>query len=317
MTVRTDLSEEILRLKDQRKAVILSHNYQVPEVQDVADFTGDSLGLSQAAARTDADMIVFCGVHFMAETASILCPNKTVLLPDLEAGCSLAASITAEELRQWKAKHPAAVVVSYVNTTAEVKAESDYCCTSANAAKVVQAIPPDREILFLPDLYLGDYVARVTGRKNIRVWPGECHVHAGIRPGHFEQALRLHPDAEEIFIHPECGCTTNCIAFAQDTPELQNRIHILSTSGMIRRSAASPASKFIVATETGILYPLQKGNPHKAFVPLKEDAVCEYMKRITLEKVLHSLKEMVFQVKVPESIAVPARTGIRRMLELA
>jgi quinolinate synthase len=317
MAIHTDISQEIRRLKEERKAVILAHNYQVPEVQDAADFTGDSLGLSQAAARTDAEVIVFCGVHFMAETASILCPSKTVLLPDLEAGCSLAATITAEELRQWKAEHPKAVVVSYVNTTAEVKAESDYCCTSANAAKVVQAIPPDREVLFLPDLYLGDYVARVTGRKNIHVWPGECHVHAGIRPGHFQEALRLHPDAEEIFIHPECGCTTNCIAFAQDTPELQNRIHILSTSGMIRRSAASAARKFIVATETGILYPLQKGSPDKTFVPLKADAVCEYMKKITLEKVLRSLQEMVFEVKVPEGIAARARTAIRRMLELA
>jgi len=317
MAIHTDISQEIRRLTEERKAVILAHNYQVPEVQDVADFTGDSLGLSQAAARTDAEVIVFCGVHFMAETASILCPSKTVLLPDLEAGCSLAATITAEELRQWKAEHPKAVVVSYVNTTAEVKAESDYCCTSANAAKVVQAIPPDREVLFLPDLYLGDYVARVTGRKNIHVWPGECHVHAGIRPGHFQEALRLHPDAEEIFIHPECGCTTNCIAFAQDTPELQNRIHILSTSGMIRRSAASAARKFIVATETGILYPLQKGSPDKTFVPLKADAVCEYMKKITLEKVLRSLQEMVFEVKVPEGIAARARTAIRRMLELA
>ncbi|MCI0484189.1 MAG: quinolinate synthase NadA [candidate division NC10 bacterium] len=317
MAIQTDISQEIRRLKEERKAVILAHNYQVPEVQDIADFTGDSLGLSQAAARTDAEVIVFCGVHFMAETASVLCPDKTVLLPDLEAGCSLAATITAEELRQWKAKHPEAVVVSYVNTTAEVKAESDYCCTSANAVKVVQAIPPDREVLFLPDLYLGDYVARVTGRKNIRVWAGECHVHAGIRPGHFQEALRLHPDAEEIFIHPECGCTTNCMAFAQDTPELQNRIHILSTSGMIRRSAASAAKKFIVATETGILYPLQKGNPDKTFVPLKEDAVCEYMKKITLEKVLRSLQEMVFEIKVPERVAARARTAIRRMLELA
>ena len=317
MQTQTDITHEILRLKQERNAVILAHNYQVPEVQDVADFTGDSLGLSQTAAGTDADVIVFCGVHFMAETASILCPDKTVLLPDLEAGCSLAASITADELRQWKAQHPAAVVVSYVNTTADVKAESDYCCTSANAVKVVQAVPPEQEILFLPDLYLGDYVARVTGRKNIRVWPGECHVHAGIRPEHFEDALHLHPDAEEIFIHPECGCTTNCMAFAQDVPGMQDRIHILSTSGMIRRSRASTARKFVVATETGILYPLQKGNPDKAFVPLKADAVCEYMKKITLEKVLRSLEEMVFQVKVPEGIAAKARTAIRRMLELA
>ncbi len=316
MAVQTEINEAIRRLKAERKAVILAHNYQIPEVQDIADFTGDSLGLSQAAARTDAEVIVFCGVHFMAETASILCPDKTVLLPDLEAGCSLAATITAEELRQWKDKYPDAVVVSYVNTTADVKAESDYCCTSANAAKVVQAIPADREILFLPDLFLGDYVARITGRKNIRVWPGECHVHAGIRPGHFRDALRLHPDAEEIFIHPECGCTTSCMAFAQDEADLGERIHILSTSGMIRRSVESPARKFIVATETGILYPLQKGNPNKEFVPLKEDAVCEYMKRITLDKVLHSLEEMVFQVKVPEAIAARARTAIHRMLEL-
>jgi len=317
MTVQADISEEIVRLKKPRNAVILAHNYQVPEVQDVADFTGDSLGLSQAAARTDADVIVFCGVHFMAETASILCPDKTVLLPDLEAGCSLAATITADELRQWKAQHPGAVVVSYVNTSAEVKAESDYCCTSANAAKVVQAIPSDRKILFLPDLYLGDYVAKVTGRKNIRVWPGECHVHAGIRPGDFKEALRLHPDADEVFIHPECGCTTNCMTFAQEEADLEEKIHILSTSGMIRRSAASPARKFIVATETGILYPLQKGNPDKVFVPLKEDAVCEYMKRITLEKVLRSLEEMVFQVKVAEDLAARGRTAIHRMLELA
>lgn len=316
MAVYTDITEAILKLKERRKAVILAHNYQVPEVQDIADFTGDSLGLSQAAARTDAEVIVFCGVHFMAETASILCPSKTVLLPDLEAGCSLAATITAEELRQWKAKYPGAVVVSYVNTTADVKAESDYCCTSANAVKVIQAIPADREILFLPDLFLGDYVARISGRKNIRVWPGECHVHAGIRPGHFRDALRLHPDAEEIFIHPECGCTTSCMAFAQDEADLTDRIHILSTSGMIRRSVASPATKFIVATETGILHPLQKGNPDKVFVPLKEDAICEYMKRITLEKVLRSLEEMVFEVKVSEGIAAKARIAIHRMLEL-
>ncbi|MFQ5840476.1 MAG: quinolinate synthase NadA [Candidatus Methylomirabilales bacterium] len=317
MKTTATIANKILELKRSRNAVILAHNYQVPEIQDLADFTGDSLGLSQEAARTDAEVIVFCGVHFMAETAAILCPDKTVLLPDLEAGCSLAATITADELRRWKAEHPGAVVVSYVNTSAEVKAESDYCCTSANALQIVQAIDPDRKILFLPDLYLGDYVARVTGRKNIHVWPGECHVHAGIRPQHFLDALEAHPDAEEIFIHPECGCTTNCIAFAHDRPELAGRVHILSTGGMLTRSRTASARKFIVATETGILHPLHKGNPEKTFIPLKEEAVCQYMKLITLEKVLRSFEEMVFQVKVPEGVARRARTAIQRMLNLS
>jgi quinolinate synthase len=315
MTVveQLEIAQEIKKLKAEKNAVILAHNYQVPEVQDIADFIGDSLGLSQAAAKTDADMIVFCGVHFMAETASIICPEKRVLLPDLEAGCSLAATINAEQLRQWKAEHPNAVVVSYINTTAEVKAESDYCCTSTNALKVVQAIPPDREILFLPDMFLGAYIERVTGRK-MHIWPGECHVHAGIRPRDIDAMRAAHPNAE-LLVHPECGCSSSCMYY-QATGDLKGEVHILSTEGMIKHARQSQAHEFIVATEVGILHRLKKETSGKVFYPANERAICEYMKKITLDKVLRSLQEEIYEIRVPEPTASKARRAIERMLAI-
>ncbi len=315
MTVveQLEIAQEIKRLKTEKNAVILAHNYQLPEVQDIADFIGDSLGLSQAAAKTDADIIVFCGVHFMAETASIICPEKRVLLPDLEAGCSLAATINAEQLRQWKAEHPNAVVVSYVNTTAEVKAESDYCCTSTNALKVVQAIPPDKEILFLPDMFLGAYIQKVTGRK-MHIWPGECHVHAGIRPRDIDAMRAAHPQAE-MLVHPECGCSSSCMYY-QATGDLKGEVHILSTEGMVKHARQSPAAEFIVATEVGILHRLKKETSGKTFYPANERAICEYMKKITLEKVLRSLREEIYEIHVPEPTASKARRAIERMLAI-
>ncbi|HKQ32074.1 MAG TPA: quinolinate synthase NadA [Thermodesulfobacteriota bacterium] len=311
-----EISEEIKRLKKEKNAVILAHNYQLPEVQDAADFTADSLALSQMAARTEADIIVFCGVHFMAETASIISPRKKVLLPDLGAGCSLADTIDADQLREWKKEHPRAVVVSYVNTTAEVKAESDYCCTSSNAVKVVNAVPEDKEILFLPDMFLGAYAAKVTGRK-IHLWPGECHVHAGIRTADLDEMKHSHPGAE-LVVHPECGCTTNLLYQGLNGGGTNGNGHIkfLSTGGMIKYAKESRAKEFIIATETGMLYKLRKDNPDKTFYPARDNAVCKYMKMITLEKVLHSLEEEVYEVKVPEHIAVKAKKSIDRMLEI-
>ena len=311
-----EISKEITRLKKEKNAVILAHNYQLPEVQDVADFTADSLSLSQMAAKTEADIIVFCGVHFMAETASIISPKKKVLLPDLGAGCSLADTINADQLREWKKEHPGAVVVSYVNTTAEVKAESDYCCTSSNAVKVVDAVPGDKEILFLPDMFLGAYAAKVTGRK-IHIWPGECHVHAGIKTHDLKEMKQSHPGAE-LVVHPECGCTTNLMYQGLNGGKTNGNGHIkfLSTGGMTKFAKESPAKEFIIATETGMLYKLRKDNPDKTFMPARENAVCKYMKMITIEKVLRSLKEEVYEVKVPEHIAVKARKSIDRMLEI-
>jgi quinolinate synthase len=305
----TSLHEEVRALARARNAVILAHNYQVPEVQDVADFVGDSLGLSREAAATDADAIAFCGVHFMAETAAILCPEKTVLIPDLDAGCSLAASITADDLREWKRKHQGAVVVSYVNTTADVKAESDYCCTSGNARAVIEAIPEDREILFLPDLYLGVWLERVTGRK-LTIWLGECHVHAGIRPQDIERWQADAPDAE-FLVHPECGCASQCMAFGND------RTHILSTEGMINFAKSSPKKRFLVATETGILHRLNKESPDKRFEAVSERAICKYMKMITLEKLRDSLRDWKHVVTVPPETAARARGAIDRMVAIA
>src|SRR5678816_2445966 len=246
----TELQGEIKRLAKERNAVILAHNYERPEVQDVADFVGDSLGLSREAARTDADIIVFCGVHFMAETAAILSPKKMVLLPDLAAGCSLAATIDGDQLRDWKAEHPGAIVVSYVNTTAEVKSESDYCCTSGNAVEIVNSIPADNEILFLPDMFLGAHVRRITGRKNMHVWMGECHVHAGIDPEDIRLQRAAHPGAE-FLIHPECGCATNVVEAVSAGDIDPAGVQILSTEGMIKRPAESTNDEFIVATEIG------------------------------------------------------------------
>jgi quinolinate synthase len=303
------MQDEVKALARAREAVILAHNYQVPEVQDVADFVGDSLGLSREAAATDAEAIVFCGVHFMAETAKILSPDKTVLIPDLDAGCSLAASITAEQLREWKAEHPGAVVVSYVNTTAEVKAESDYCCTSGNAKAVVEAIPADREILFLPDMFLGIWLERVTGRK-LTIWLGECHVHAGIRPADIERWQQDAPDAE-LLVHPECGCASQCMAFGND------KTHILSTEGMINFAKDSSKSRFLVATETGILHRLNKEAPGKRFEAVSEKAICKYMKMITLEKLRDSLRDWKHEVTVEREVAARASGAIERMVAIS
>jgi quinolinate synthase len=309
------IAGEIQRLKAEKKAAILAHNYELPEVQDIADFVGDSLSLSRKAAETDAETIVFCGVHFMAETASILSPAKTVLLPDLNAGCSLAATITADDLRQWKREHPGAVVVSYVNTTAEVKAETDYCCTSSNAVKVVQAIPAEREILFLPDMFLGQYVKRVTGRANMRIWAGECHVHAGIRPSDMKAVWEEHPGAE-FLIHPECGCASAAMLFARESPEAFRQAKLLSTEGMVRYATESSGTEFLIATETGIIHRMEKLNPAKRFYPVNRKALCQFMKLITLEKVLRSLEEGVFEVRVPAATADKARLAIERMVKI-
>jgi len=302
------LHEEIRELAREHDAVILAHNYQRPEVQDVATYVGDSLGLSRQAAATDASTIVFCGVHFMAETAAILSPEKTVLLPDPDAGCSLAASITADQLREWKAQHPGATVVSYVNTSAEVKAESDYCCTSGNARQVIEAIPADQEILFLPDLYLGLWLERVTGRKLV-VWMGECHVHAGIRPADIERWQEEAPDAE-LLVHPECGCASQAMAFANE------RTHILSTEQMVNFAQRSPKNRFLIATETGIIHRLEREVPGKRFEPVRDDAVCRYMKMTTLEKVRDSLREGKHRVVVDEETAAKARLAIERMVSI-
>jgi len=302
------MHDEVKALARERGAVILAHNYQVPEVQDVADYVGDSLGLSRQAAATDADAIVFCGVHFMAETAKILSPEKTVLIPDPDAGCSLAASITAEQLRQWKAENPGAVVVSYVNTTAEVKAETDYCCTSGNAKAVIDAIPRDQEILFLPDMFLGLWLEKVTGRK-LNIWMGECHVHAGIRPEDIERWQKRDPEAE-FMVHPECGCASQAMAFGNE------RTHILSTEGMINFAKESPKPRFLVATEIGIIHRLEKEAPGKQFEPVNRKAFCKFMKMITLEKTRDALRDWKFEVEVEPETAERARGAIERMVAL-
>jgi quinolinate synthase len=313
-----DIAELQSRIRDLarvRNAVVLAHNYERPEVQDVAHFVGDSLGLSREAAKTSADIIVFCGVHFMAETAAILSPHKTVLLPDLAAGCSLASTIDADQLRAWKAEYPGAIVVSYVNTTAEVKAESDYCCTSGNAVEVVNSIPPDKEILFLPDMFLGAHVRRLTGRENIHVWMGECHVHAGIDPENIRLQRSLHPQAE-FLIHPECGCSTSVLEAMSAGDVDPSGVQILSTEGMIKRPATSNADEFIVATEVGILHRLRRENPGKTFYAANERASCAYMKVTTLPKVLHALQHNQFQITVPAETAKRARRAIERMVAI-
>jgi quinolinate synthase len=312
------LQAEVRALAQKRNAVVLAHNYQVPEIQQVADFVGDSLGLSRQAAAAGAEVIAFCGVHFMAETASILSPEKTVLLPDLDAGCSLADSITADELRAWKAEHPDALVVMYVNTTAEVKAETDYCCTSSNAVQVVEHIwrehGEDTEILFGPDMWLGAYVERETGRR-LHVWTGECHVHAGIRPGDITDVRARHPDAE-FLIHPECGCTTQVMEFVAAGDVAGEHTHMLSTGGMLKFAADSDADRFIVATETGMLYPLEHENPGKSFIPANRAAVCRYMKMITLRGLRDALRDLEPVVKVDPEIAERARVPIERMVAI-
>jgi quinolinate synthase len=309
------LHAEIRALAAERDAVILAHNYERAEVQDVADFVGDSLGLSREAARTKSDVILFCGVHFMAETAAILSPQKTVLLPDLAAGCSLASTIDGDALRAWKAEHPGAVVVSYVNTTAEVKAESDYCCTSGNAVEVVNSIPADQKILFLPDMFLGAHVRRMTGRQNMEVWMGECHVHAGIDPENIRLQRSLHPEAE-FLIHPECGCSTSVLEAISAGDVDAEGVQILSTEGMIKRPALSDADEFIVATEVGILHRLRRENPAKRFFAANERATCAYMKVTTLPKVRDALVHMQHRITVPTDVADRARLAIERMVAI-
>jgi quinolinate synthase len=329
-----ELHAEVRALAAERNATILAHNYQVPEIQDVADYVGDSLGLSRQAAASDAETIVFCGVHFMAETASILCPEKTVLIPDLDAGCSLAASIDAEQLAQWRASYPEGVVVMYVNTTAEVKALTDYCCTSANAVDVVRHIyethGPDTEILFGPDMWLGAYVEKELG-KRMHVWDGECHVHAGIRPSDIDATRAAHPGAD-FLIHPECGCTTSIMEYVAAGDVSAEGVHMLSTGGMLRYAddlekiagggadeqtggAGSPREA-VVATETGMLYPLEMAAPDVTFIPANAEASCVYMKMITLEKLRDALREMKFEVRVAPEIAERARIPIDRMVAL-
>ena len=310
------LKDEILRLKKEKDVVILAHNYQIPDVQDVADFTGDSLGLSRQAATVDQKTILFCGVNFMAETAAIISPDKKVLLPDLEAGCSLSDSITVEELRNWKTQHPNAIVVGYVNTTAEIKAELDYCCTSSNAVNIVKSIPDEKEILFLPDMFLGSYVAKMTGRKNMHIWAGECHVHAGITPEDVTEKLDSLKDAEFV-IHPECSCTTPMMYDVADGSYDDKKVSILSTEGMLNHVNQSKSKNFVVATETGILYKMRQQNPEKVFIPASEKAECQYMKMITLEKVYDALVNEKNVIAVPKEIADKARLAINRMLEIS
>ncbi len=307
-----NLIEEIIQLKNEKNAVILAHNYQIPEVQDIADFVGDSLGLSRQAAKTNAEIIVFCGVHFMAETASIISPDKKILLPDREAGCSLADSITVEQLRAWKEKHPNAAVVSYVNTTAEVKAESDYCCTSSNALQIVNSIPDDKEILFLPDKFLGAYVQAMTERK-MHFWNGACHVHEKIGEVNFDESRRLHPNAE-FLVHPECGCSSSCMLKSLD--ECSRNIHVFSTEGMINYVKNSPNKEFVIATEVGILHRMKKANPDKKFYPASEKSVCEYMKLIDLEKLRDALKYEQYEVKVDAALTAKAVLPIERMISI-
>jgi len=302
-------------LRSKKNALILSHNYQIPEIQDLANFVGDSLELSIQARNADNNLIVFCGVHFMAETVSILAPKKTILIPDLEAGCSLAETINVEQLHEWKGKHPEAVVVSYINTSARIKAESDYCCTSSNAIKIIESIPTNKEILFLPDLFLGAYIEKMTGRK-MHIWPGECHVHAQLTAEKVNNIRDEYPNAD-LLIHPECGCVSNVMYDMVNGDISDNKTKILSTGGMVEYTKKSASKEFIVATETGIIYQLQKNNPGKKFRPLKDNAICEYMKKITVEKLYKSLNEEVYRVKVPEEIAKKAINPINKMLEIS
>lgn len=306
---------EIRRLARQRGATILAHNYQLPAIQDVADHVGDSLALSRIAAEAPEDTIVFCGVHFMAETAKILSPDKTVLIPTARAGCSLADSITADELREWKAEFPDAVVVSYVNTTAAVKAETDICCTSSNAVDVVASIPADREVLFCPDQFLGAHVRRVTGRTNMHIWAGECHVHAGINGDELADQARAHPDAE-LYVHPECGCATSALYLAGEGAFPEDRVKILSTGGMLDAARESRATQVLVATEVGMLHQLRRAAPDIDFRAVNDRASCRYMKMITPGTLLRCLTDGTDEVDVDAETARLARRSVTRMIEI-
>jgi quinolinate synthase len=307
--------DEVRRLADQRDAVLLAHNYQLPEIQDIANHTGDSLALSRIAAASDRSTIVFCGVHFMAETAKILAPDKTVLIPDARAGCSLADSITGADLRAWKAQHPDAVVVSYVNTTAEVKAETDICCTSSNAVEVVDSIPAGREVLFLPDQFLGAHVKRVTGRQNMHIWAGECHVHAGINGAELAERAAANPDAD-LFVHPECGCATSALYLAGEGIVPAEKVKILSTGDMVHEARATNAKRVLVATEVGMLHQLRKAAPEIDFRAVNDRASCRYMKMITPAALLRGLRENKDEVHVDLETAERARASVRRMIEI-
>jgi quinolinate synthase len=308
------LQDEVRELARVKNAVILAHNYQVPEIQDVADFVGDSLGLAIEAAKTDRPVIAMCGVYFMAETAKILNPERIVLIPDETAGCSLADSITLQQLLDWKAEHPGAVVVSYVNTTAAIKAESDYCVTSGNAEAVIRAIPEDREILFLPDMFLGSWLKERTGRANMRIWMGECHVHAGIRPDEIAAKQAQYADAD-LLIHPECGCASACV-WGKDRGMMNPNTYVLSTEGMVKHAERSGKDTFLVATETGILHRLEKEMPGKRFLAADDAAVCRYMKQITLPKLRDTLRDMRPAVEVEPEVARRAKLAIDRMLAI-
>ncbi|MFC9518408.1 quinolinate synthase NadA [Nocardiaceae bacterium NPDC056970] len=306
---------EVRRLAKERNATILAHNYQLPEIQDVADHVGDSLALSRIAAEAEEGTIVFCGVHFMAETAKILSPEKTVLIPDERAGCSLADSITADQLREWKAEHPDALVVSYVNTTAEVKGLTDICCTSSNAVDVVASIDPDREVLFLPDQFLGAHVKRVTGRENMHIWAGECHVHAGINGDELTAKSKSHPDAE-LFVHPECGCATSALYLAGEGFVPEDKVKILSTGGMLDAARETGAKQVLVATEVGMLHQLRKAAPGVDFQAVNDRASCPYMKMITPAALLRCLVEGKDEVHVAPDVAERARKSVQRMIEI-
>ncbi|MFM2047036.1 MAG: quinolinate synthetase [Actinomycetota bacterium] len=307
-------AERVRALAEEKDAVILAHNYQVPEIQDVAHHVGDSLALSRVAATVPQSTIVFCGVHFMAETAKILSPDKTVIIPDERAGCSLADTITADQLRAWKAEHPGAVVVSYVNTTAAVKAETDICCTSSNAVEVVASVPADREILFCPDQFLGAHVQRMTGRR-MHIWMGECHVHAGINGAELKAMVSAEPDAE-LFVHPECGCATSAMYLASEGVVPKERTRILSTGGMLEAARTTRSRKVLVATETGMLHQLRKVNASTDFQPVNRAAVCKYMKMITPEKLENALRTGNDVVDVPRDVAERARASVERMIAI-
>ncbi len=311
----SDWRERVRALAEEQDAVILAHNYQLPEIQDIAHHTGDSLGLSRVAAEVDASTIVFCGVHFMAESAKILSYDKRVLIPDERAGCSLAETITADQLRAWKDEHPGAVVVSYVNTTAAVKAETDICCTSSNAVEVVESIPADTEILFCPDQFLGAHVQRLTGRENMHIWMGECHVHAGINGADLRERVEAEPDAE-LFVHPECGCATSALYLVGAGVVPAERTKILSTGGMIAAARETKAEKVLVATETGMLHQLELAAPDVTFEPVNRAAVCKYMKMITPAKLLRSLQEGRDEVTLDPDVAERARRSVERMIAI-
>jgi len=308
-------AEEVRRLAAEQDALILAHNYQVPEIQEVAHHVGDSLQLARLAAASTASTIILCGVHFMAESAKLLAPDRTVLIPDPGAGCSLADTINADQLREWKAEHPGAVVVAYVNTSAAVKAETDICCTSSNAVDVVNSIPIDREVLFLPDQFLGAHVQRLTGRANMHVWMGECHVHAAISGDELRERVAAEPEAE-LLIHPECGCATSALYLAGTGVVPAERTHILSTGGMLTKAKQLGDAKVLVATETGMLHQLRKANPRATFAPVNPRAECKYMKMITPEKLLRSLRENIVEVTVEPEVAAKARRAVERMVEL-